>query len=318
MKCLISHQADQYITHRLEQTFTVVRADLEQCHNYSTKDHVVFLDIANTASIDKWRSQGFKLVITKFYDELLDDPQGTYTENDCLYLYSRNWFWINSAAIWATAKHNYIRPLSVPDRFFLMMMNLRKDHRTRLFEATQPYHADSLYSYVEQGHYLPDDVPATGLGKCRGTSDQHFYNPAWYSQTAFSLVAESRVQWPTRSATARFVSEKIFKPIAFQHAFITYSTAGTLAYLHEMGFETFGHAIDESYDQMADSLQRLNAIELILKDLYQQYQNGQQLFADTVSQQKILHNYYNFYDPGKLNQLWTTEIINPIGDFLNA
>ena len=318
MNILIRRRADQYILNRLEQNFPVIKIDFDCINKYDIKNHAVLVDIGETELISQLHSQGFKLIIAKFYDELLDDPRGTYTEDNCLYLHARNWFRCQSAAIWATAKHNYIRPLSVPDRFFLMMMNLRKDHRTRLFEATQPYHADSLYSYVEQGHYLPDDVPATGSGKCRGTSDQHFYNPAWYSQTAFSLVAESRVHWPTRSATARFVSEKIFKPIAFQHAFITYSTAGTLAYLHEMGFETFGHAIDESYDQIVDPLRRLNAIELILKDLYQQYQNGQQLFADTVSQQKILHNYYNFYDPGKLNQLWTTEIINPIGEFLNV
>jgi len=37
-----------------------------------------------------------------------------------------------------------------------------------------------------------------------------------------------------------------------------------------------------------------------------------------VSQQKILHNYYNFYDPDKIDQLWHTEIIEPVGEFLNA
>ena len=316
MKCLIRYNTDQYVTQRLEQHFVVIKINFDQLHNYNIREHVVFVDVLESELINQLRDQGFKLVISKFYDELLDDPHGTYVQDNSLYLYSRNWFWINSAAIWTTAKHNYIRPLSQPDRFFLMMMNLRRAHRTQLFEATQTYHADSLYSYIEQGHHLPDDAPVSTTR--RGTSNQHFYNPDWYARTNFSLVAEARVHWPAKSPTARFISEKIFKPIAFQHAFIMYGTTNTLSYLHESGFETFDHVIDESYDQIADTLQRLNAIELILKNLYQQYQTGQQLFADTVSQQKILHNFYNFYDPGKLNQLWTTEIINPIREFLNA
>lgn len=316
MKCLIRHNTDQYITQQLEQHFVVTKTNFDQLCNYNIREHVVFVDVAETDLINQLRDQGFKLVISKFYDELLDDSHGTYVQDNSLYLYSRNWFWINSAAIWTTAKLNYIRPSSVSEKFFLLLMNLHRDHRSRLFDATKQYHSQSLYSYVEHGYMLPDDAPLSTHKK--GISDQHFYNPAWYSQTAFSLVAEARVQWPTKSPTARFVTEKTFKPMAFQHPMIIYGTPGILDYLHESGFETFDHVIDESYDQMADPLQRLNAIELILKDLYQQYQNGQQLFADTVSQQKILHNYYNFYDPGKLYQLWTTEIINPIAEFLNA
>lgn len=318
MNILLRHRADQYLSQRLEQNFSVIKIDFDHVNDYDAKNHAVFVDIGETELLNQLRNQGFKVIVSKFYDELLDDPRGTYTQDQCLYLHARDWFRFQSAAIWAQAKHNYIRPQPTPTRFFLMMMNLCKDHRTRLFEATKPYHSDSLYSYVEQGHYLPDDVPPTGSGKCRGTSDQHFYNPAWYDQTAFSLVAESRVQWPTRSPTARFVSEKIFKPIAFQHAFITYSTAGTLRYLHEMGFETFDHVIDESYDLVVDTLQRLNCIELILKDLYRDYKNGQHLFSDPVSKQKILHNYHNFYNHDKLDKLWSTEIIDPIRKFLNA
>ena len=316
MNCLIRHTADQYIAHHLTQHFNVIKIDFDQVQDYGTKNHVVFVDVSETELISQLRSQGFGLIISKFYDEILDDVRGAYVEDGCLYLYARNWCRMHSATIWTKAQYNYIRPAADPDQFFLMMMNLQREHRTRLFAATQPYHADSLYSYIEQGHYLPDDAPlATHI---RGTSDQRFYNPSWYARTNFSVVSEARVQWPARSATARFVTEKTFKPIAAQHPLIVYGTPGTLAYLHELGFETFDHVIDESYDHVTDPAARLDAIKKILDSLYQQYQEGQQLFADTVSQQKILHNYYNFYDPDKISQLWTTEIINPIREFLNA
>ena len=316
MNCLISHRADQYITHQLEQHFNLIKIDLAQVYEYDVNTHVVFVDVSDTELIAQLRNQGFGLIISKFYDEILDDARGAYVEDGCLYLYARNWFRMHSATIWTKAQYNYIRPPAVPDKFFLLMMNLQREHRTRLFDATQLYHADSLYSYIEQGHYLPDDAPLSAHR--HGTSDQHFYNPAWYARTNFSMVSEAKVQWPARSAIARFVTEKTFKPIAAQHPLIVYGTPGTLAYLHELGFETFDHVIDESYDHVTDPAARLEAIKKILDALYQQYQQGQQLFADPISQQKTLHNYYNFYDPGKLNQLWTTEIINPIGEFLNA
>lgn len=197
-----------------------------------------------------------------------------------------------------------------------MLMNLHRDHRSRLFEATKPYHHCSLYSYVEHGYFLPDDAALSTFK--RGISDQHRYNANWYSQTAFSMVSEARVQWPTKSPTARFVTEKTFKPLAFQHALMVYGTPGTLKYLHELGFETFDHVIDESYDTITDSFQRLSAIESVLQQLFKEYQQGNSLFLDSVSQQKILHNYYAFYDKTKIDQLWTSQIINPIREFLHA
>ena len=76
--------------------------------------------------------------------------------------------------------------------------------------------------------------------------------------------------------------------------------------------------IDEGYDKELDHSLRLQLIQSVLKNLYQEYSTGQPLFADTVSQQKIQHNYHNFYNVNKLDQMWITEIINPIKEFLNA
>ena len=130
MKCLISHRADQYITHRLEQNFEVVRIDLAQVHEYDARNHVVFVDVSDTELISQLRNQGFGLIISKFYDEILDDARGTYTEDNCLYLYARNWCRMHSATIWTKAQYNYIRPAATPDQFFLLMMNLQREHRT--------------------------------------------------------------------------------------------------------------------------------------------------------------------------------------------
>ena len=53
---------------------------------------------------------------------------------------------------------------------------------------------------------------------------------------------------------------KMFKVMMVGRPFIEVSTAGTLADLHDLGFETFGDFIDESYDLIADPFQRIDAI----------------------------------------------------------
>lgn len=56
------------------------------------------------------------------------------------------------------------------------------------------------------------------------------------------------------------LTEKTLRPIACGKPFLLMSTAGSLAYLKQYGFETFNELIDESYDQIADPRQRLQAV----------------------------------------------------------
>jgi hypothetical protein len=126
------------------------------------------------------------------------------------------------------------------------------------------------------------------------------------------MVAESEI------TQQRFISEKIFKPMAFRHAFVVHGTPGTIRYLHELGFETFDHIIDESYDNEANYFLRQQLIQTVLKNLYQNYSTGKSLFTDTISQQKIQHNYHNFYNVNKIDQMWNTEMIAHIREFVNT
>lgn len=56
------------------------------------------------------------------------------------------------------------------------------------------------------------------------------------------------------------LTEKTLRPIACGRPFILMATAGSLQYLQQYGFETFGELIDESYDQIINSRQRLQAV----------------------------------------------------------
>jgi hypothetical protein len=54
------------------------------------------------------------------------------------------------------------------------------------------------------------------------------------------------------------------------HPFVVAANVGYLKDLRNMGFQTFGHVIDESYDLIEDVQQRLNRIADVVRDLCQQ------------------------------------------------
>lgn len=308
MKCLINHRAAPHSITQFKKYFDVVSIDPHS--QYDPKEHFVFIDNReNTAAIDYWCQHGFKVVVEKFWEQTVDDADGSYTVDNCLHLYSPNWVWFDLALYNQSQMYNYVRSISNPKHFFLLLMHLQKPYRDKLFLATQKYHAESLCSYVARGLLIDGDVPVTQSKQGTQTTNQNFYNADWYANTTFSLVAESKVLAP------RFVSEKIFKPLAFQHPFMVFGTVGTLAYLQQLGFETFEHVIDESYDHVIDTTLRLNAIQQQLEKLYLAFSTKEQLFVDSISKQKITHNYHRFYD---IEQSWETEIINPIKEFISA
>jgi len=67
-----------------------------------------------------------------------------------------------------------------------------------------------------------------------------------------------------------FRTEKIAKPLVIGHPFIVASTPGFYRDLHELGFKTFGHVIDESFDLIPDAQARMDRIVEITTDLCQQ------------------------------------------------
>ena len=61
-----------------------------------------------------------------------------------------------------------------------------------------------------------------------------------------------------------FVTEKIFKPILSKNLFLTIANPFVLAFLRQLGFKTFSHIFDESYDTETDNVKRTN---LVIKNL---------------------------------------------------
>jgi hypothetical protein len=57
-----------------------------------------------------------------------------------------------------------------------------------------------------------------------------------------------------------FLTEKTFKPILWCQPFIILGNSGSLRQLRKLGFKTFSDFIDESYDEIPDSKERMQAV----------------------------------------------------------
>ena len=133
------------------------------------------------------------------------------------------------------------------------------------------------------------------------------YNVQHYQQCAIDVVMETLFD-----DSRLHLTEKILRPIACGKPFILAGTWGSLAYLRNYGFQTFGHLIDESYDTVQDPVRRLQAIARVMRDiarlpaarrqkLYQAMQtvadyNRQHFFSDDFAKQlndEYLANMHN-------------------------
>ena len=96
-----------------------------------------------------------------------------------------------------------------------------------------------------------------------------YLNPRAYIDTYFSLVTETVFDYPYS-----FRTEKIWKPIAIGHPFVVVANSGYYRDLHDLGFRTFGHVIDEDFDKIDNNQDRLNSIITVVRDLCQQDLSG--------------------------------------------
>ena len=89
-----------------------------------------------------------------------------------------------------------------------------------------------------------------------------------------------------------------------------FGQTGTLAYLHELGFETFENLFDESYDLVEDQPTRLARI-------VDNVQNFKETAYDPLTLAKLEHNHNLFYNTQRVEQMLIADVVNPILDYVN-
>lgn len=139
-----------------------------------------------------------------------------------------------------------------------------------------------------------------------------------YKDTLFTVVAESFFYEMERIG---YVSEKVIKPILHQHPFIVLSTSGTLTWLHNMGFKTFGETgyVDETYDCEEDPEKRYKMVLKEIINLSQLTTEQRETFMYNCKE-IIEHNYNHLknFDMVKYNRnlMWYFQKARTNLDFL--
>jgi hypothetical protein len=90
------------------------------------------------------------------------------------------------------------------------------------------------------------------------------------------------------------LTEKIFKPIVAKQPFLLLASKGNLAYFKSYGFKTFSDFWDESYDDIEDDNERVEAVVNILQKL-SELSYEQQCELRKATQEIVEYNWYHFY-----------------------
>jgi len=102
------------------------------------------------------------------------------------------------------------------------------------FLAGAPYLCDNLSSDEHNNHHLIE-------------SDH-------YENSYCSIVLETH--FDADGSGGAYLTEKTFRAIKHGHPFVIVGCVGSLATLRKLGYRTFDHAIDNSYDNVVDNTQR--------------------------------------------------------------
>ena len=123
----------------------------------------------------------------------------------------------------------------------------------RGIDGSRAYRQDFLQQLDQ--HSLMDNCQTRSLDGEEATSDSSaVYNRTDYNSTGISVVLE------TVFDERIHLTEKILRPIACGHPFILAAGPGSLELLRRYGFKTFSGYINESYDKIKNSQERLSAI----------------------------------------------------------
>jgi len=142
------------------------------------------------------------------------------------------------------AEHDKSFCYTDPTRLFLIY--------AREFTGTRLYRKDFLSKITN----IENSCQIGSIGNHQVTSNSSaVYCSDDFNATGISVVLETLFDDPRIHLT-----EKILRPIACGHPFILAAGPGSLRLLRRYGFETFSPWINESYDDIADSAQRMAAI----------------------------------------------------------
>ena len=167
---------------------------------------------------------------------------------------------------------------------------------------TCPYEGVDIASIAQKYQHVYQDITQVfaqadlpRLFEGEGTQLMHSYQLGNFAEAADSLiyVPTETVYFGQRT----HLTEKTFKAIALEMPFVLVAPQHSLEYLRSYGFRTFAPYIDESYDLIADPVQRIERVTAILLEIQARSATAKnQLWQELLP--IVEHNRNHFYRGG--------------------
>ena len=109
-----------------------------------------------------------------------------------------------------------------------------------------------IAEFIKDGPYYADDLDSNTHNLYATTVKEHF------EDSYLNLVLETHLDADQSGGT--FLTEKTFKPIKNAQLFLIVGPQHSIKQLKKMGYRTFDHVIDHSYDNIKNNTQRWNAV----------------------------------------------------------
>ena len=213
-----------------------------------------------------------------------------------------NFFWYNESLWWKMHQYDQYRPERNYSKKFLMPIGHARGWRDEILTSLKPWlNSDALWSCISHGVSLPVKENKENITWHR------YQNFSWYDNTCFTIALESARSW---NEAVIFLTEKIYKPIGMKHPFMVMGQAGILKYLKSQGFVSYDNIFDESYDLTSDLGEKISIITNNVSNYKKAPCNNETL-------NRIDHNFNLFYNEDRVISGLTTDLVNPMKEFIN-
>jgi hypothetical protein len=280
-----------YLRYLWERYFDIEFYGPDKTYDHSGTAFVVSWQNANDDYTKQLTNQGHRVAV----DNLWEFSQ---YQTDHHWIQSPDWFWYNESIWWRSLGYHRYRPNKTYSKLALMPVGRQSRIRDIIIDRLGHRLDNFIWSYRD--HRLPNDVSSSQ------DNYQRFFNPNWYDDTYFSLVVETM-----NVGYGCFLTEKLFKPIAYQHPFLVIGQHNVLAKFRSLGFETYGNVFNESYDDINDFSHRLDAVIKNIDDFAIQV-------YDSITLEKIQHNHAHFFDRELVESRIVLEIIEPLINYIET
>ena len=135
---------------------------------------------------------------------------------------------------------------------------------------------DRVDDFIAVGPFQVDDLDT----HAHNTYSQNMTQ--LYNDSYFNVILETMID--VDNSGGQLISEKTCKPICNNQFFVAVSSVDHQRHLRELGYQTFGRCIDESYDSISNNQQRFEAVLSLTREL-------------AGSSQQHLHDLYKQLEP---------------------